>query len=163
MVQTTAVRRSDAAPETSVALGELDSAVGFHLRIAQTLSFQSFAQIAGESNLSPGHFATLTIIGANPGITQTALSRANGRDKSSLTPVLDDLTRRGLVRRRRARDNRRAYALELTDEGDFVRGRLLAAAERHEQRIKDILGGPDYASLVALLKRVEGGLATDRD
>ena len=51
--------------------------------------------------MRPGRFAMLTLIGRNPGISQTALSRANGRDKSTLTPLLADLVRRGLVRRTR--------------------------------------------------------------
>src|ERR1700736_5508463 len=69
--------------------GPLEHWVGFHLRMAQTASFQSFARLANGVKLPrPGWFATLTLIGANPGISQTGLSRADGRDKSTLTPVL---------------------------------------------------------------------------
>src|SRR5947207_5112774 len=95
-----------------IRFGPLEHCVGFHLRMAQTASFQAFARLANGVELTrPGWFATLTLIGANPGISQTELSRANGRDKSTLTPVLRDLTRRRLVRRRRTEDDRRAYQL----------------------------------------------------
>src|SRR5436309_2298638 len=87
-----------AAPR-AVRYGPLEHWVGFHLRLAQSASFQAFARLANGVELTrPGWFATLTLIGANPGISQTELSRANGRDKSTLTPVLQDLTRRRLVR-----------------------------------------------------------------
>ena len=57
--------------------------LGFHLRMAQIASFQAFAREVGEVDLPPGRFALLTLIGRNPGISQTALSRAAGRDKST--------------------------------------------------------------------------------
>ena len=54
--------------------------------MAQIASFQAFAREVGEVDLPPGRFALLTLIGRNPGISQTVLSRAAGRDKSTLTP-----------------------------------------------------------------------------
>src|SRR4029077_10633438 len=81
----------------AVDYGPLADWVGFNLRMAQGAAFQAFARLANEIGTRPGRFATLMLIGRNPGISQTALSRANGRDKSSLTPVLNDLARRGLV------------------------------------------------------------------
>ena len=56
--------------------------------MAQIASFQAFAREVGEVDLPPGRFALLTLIGRNPGISQTVLSRAAGRDKSTLTPAL---------------------------------------------------------------------------
>jgi hypothetical protein len=77
--------------------GPLADWIGFHLRMAQIASFQAFAREVGEVDLPPGRFALLTLIGRNPGISQTVLSRAAGRDKSTLTPALRDLIRRDLV------------------------------------------------------------------
>ena len=64
-------------------------------------AFQAFSRQSQEIGESPGRFATLTLIERNPGISQTELSQAAGRDKSSLTPVLEDLVRRGLIERKR--------------------------------------------------------------
>ena len=69
--------------------------------MAQEAAFQAFSRRSQEIGESPGRFATLTLIARNPGISQTELSHANGRDKSSLTPVVEDLVRRGLVERKR--------------------------------------------------------------
>src|SRR3954452_5220907 len=113
------MRRPIAAPEPdAVRYGPLATWVGFHLRLAQTASFAAFAREVQDVDLSPGRFATLVLIKENPGISQTTLSRANGRDKSTLTPVLDDLVRRGLVRRARTEVDRRSYALSLTPSGE---------------------------------------------
>jgi hypothetical protein len=89
--------------------GPLPEWLGFHLRMAQIASFQAFAREVGEVDLPPGRFALLTLIGRNPGISQTVLSRAAGRDKSTLTPALRDLKRRGLIARNRLESDRRSY------------------------------------------------------
>jgi len=148
-----------ASPE--VELGELGDFVAFYLRIAQTLSFQAFVKEAGETGrtLRAGHFAVLTLIGENPGITQTALSRANGRDKSSLTPVIDELERRELLTRRRVETNRRAYALELTGAGEKARRTLLKAAMRHEHNLRAILGKKDSEEFYRMVKLLSISLA----
>ena len=101
----------------STRFGPLGCWVGFNLRMAQEAAFQAFSRRSQEIGESPGRFATLTIIARNPGISQTELSHAAGRDKSSLTPVVEDLVRRGLVERKRVRQDRRAYRLNVTPAG----------------------------------------------
>jgi DNA-binding MarR family transcriptional regulator len=143
---------------SNVSLGELSGYIGFYLRITQALSFQAFVKQAGETDIRAGYFAVLTLIGENPGITQTALSRANGRDKSSLTPVLDELVRRGLVSRDRIETNRRAYALMLTPLGKKARRKLLKAADQHEQNLRQALGKDDAAELFRMLRVLAASL-----
>ena len=81
----------------------LDHYIGFHLRLAQNASFKAFKRLTGESDLKPGWFAVMMLVHVNPGITPMALSRASGRDKSTLTPVLRDLESRGYLDRCRCR------------------------------------------------------------
>src|SRR5690348_2181885 len=89
------------AVATPTKFGPLDHWVGFNLRMAQEAAFQAFSRRSQAIGEHPGRFATLTLIGRNPGISQTELSQASGRDKSSVTPVVEDLVRRGLVERKR--------------------------------------------------------------
>jgi DNA-binding MarR family transcriptional regulator len=140
--------------ESAVDLGSLEDRVGFYLRLAQNASFQAFAREARGVDLSPGRFATLMLIGRNPGISQTALSRANGRDKSSLTPVLEDLARRKLIRRIRAKHDRRSYRLMLTSSGEKLLQQLTACAERHDANLDRIIGPRERARFMQVLKRI---------
>src|SRR5919112_333154 len=64
------------AAENDVQLGPLSNFLGYHLRLAQEASFQAFARRVDATGLRPGYFSVLLLIGLNPGITQTALSRA---------------------------------------------------------------------------------------
>jgi DNA-binding MarR family transcriptional regulator len=148
--------RQTGAPGTggSINYGPLAAWVGFHLRMAQTASFQAFARQAQDIDLSPGRFAILTLIGNNPGISQTALSRANARDKSTLTPALDDLVRRGLVSRNRTRRDRRAYRLTLTPAGDELLRKLTECAKRHEDNLDRVIGAGERTRFLRVLRKI---------
>ena len=134
--------------------GPLADWVGFNLRMAQAASFQAFSRLAKEIGTRPGRFATLMLIGRNPGISQTALSRANGRDKSSLTPVLNDLARRGLIVRQRTRADQRAYRLALTPAGRALLAELTRCARAHERKLDRIIGAGGQTEFVRILKRI---------
>src|SRR5689334_18992365 len=138
----------------AVDYGPLADWVGFNLRMAQAAAFQAFSRLAKEIGTRPGRFATLMLIGRNPGISQTALSRANGRDKSSLTPVLNDLARRGLISRRRPRDDQRAYRLTLTPAGKRLLAQLTRCARVHERKLDHVIGPRDQKSFLRALKRI---------
>jgi DNA-binding MarR family transcriptional regulator len=153
---------SDARPtralEDAIDVGPLANWIGFHLRLAQTASFQAFAR-AAEVIDRPGYFAILMLIGRNPGIGQTALSRANGRDKSTLTPALNDLARRGLICRVRPKRDRRTYQLTLTREGEAMLQRLTDCAERHDRELDRIVGTREKARFLKSLRKIIAALA----
>jgi DNA-binding MarR family transcriptional regulator len=138
----------------TVDYGPLADWVGFNLRMAQAAAFQAFSRLAQEVGTRPGRFATLMLIGRNPGISQTALSRANGRDKSSLTPVLNDLERRGLVLRLRTSADQRAYRLSLTPAGRRLLDDLTRCARAHERNLDRVIGVRERDGFVRVLKKM---------
>jgi DNA-binding MarR family transcriptional regulator len=153
-------RRTKTAPAAEpLRLGPLADFVGFHLRLAQEASFQAFARRVRDLELRPGRFAVLALIGENPGISQTALGRASGRDKSSLTPALDDLAARALIHRRRAARDRRSYALSLTPKGERLLATLLTHARAHDRRLDAIVGLRNKAEFIRTLRRIAMALA----
>jgi DNA-binding MarR family transcriptional regulator len=134
--------------------GPLQEWIGFNLRMAQDASFQAFSRRSKEIGVKPGRFATLTLIGRNPGISQTALSRANGRDKSTLTPLLVDLVRRGLVRRAQAHNDRRSYQLTLTRAGERLLHQLTTCAREHERKLDAVIGRRGRAQFLHALRKL---------
>ena len=146
-------RNSAAGSEQPLGLGPLADMVGFHLRLAQEASFRAFAQRVGARNLKPRRFAILMLIEQNPGLTQTTLSRASGRDKSTLTPALDDLERRGLIERRRSPKDRRVHALYLTSGGRSLLRELTRHAVAHDRQLDRVLGA-GKAQFIAALRRI---------
>ena len=138
----------------SINFGPLANWIGFNLRMAQEAAFQAFSRRSQEIGESPGRFATLTLIARNPGISQTELTHADGRDKSSLTPVVEDLVRRGMVERKRMRDDRRTYRLNLTPAGKKTLTQLTRCARRHERNLDGVIGARDRKRFIQILKKI---------
>ena len=103
--------------DTSINLGILEDIIGYQLRRAQTVLFQNFAKKEYLNSITPGQFGLLVKISNNPGISQTALAKADGIERSTLGEIIDRFEERGLVERRKHAVDRRAYALHLTGKG----------------------------------------------
>jgi DNA-binding MarR family transcriptional regulator len=149
----------DAEPLVSAALWNV---IGYHLRVAQEASFQAFKQRVGNADLKPGRYAILCIIAEHPGLTATELSRACGRDKSTLTPALKDLSQRGFVVRERSPSDERRYTINLTGAGKQLLQQLRVHARAHDRELDRIVGPENRAAFIATLRRIAGALA-DRD
>lgn len=146
------------APVGEVDLGPLAAFIGFNLRLAQDASFQVFSQHTGAARLRPGRFAALMLINQNPGLTQTQLSRAMARDKSTVTPLLQQMQREGLVQRRPSDVDRRRVTLRLTKAGERALAALLAHAAEHDRKL-DAIVGPRKAEFLRLLKKITSELS----
>jgi DNA-binding MarR family transcriptional regulator len=81
------------------------------------------------------------------------LGRAIARDKSTVTPLIKDLQRRGLVERRPSETDRRSRTLRLTAAGEEALDQLLVHALEHDRRLDEIVGDRK-AEFLDLLKRV---------
>jgi len=142
----------------AIGLGPLEGFIGFHLRLAQDVSFRTFARHAGKPRLRPGRFAALMLIGQNPGLTQMDLSRAIARDKSTVTPLVQGLQREGLVSRTVSTTDRRRVSLRLTEAGEAALDALLDHAAEHDRKL-DAIVGDRKAEFLHLLKKITGELS----
>lgn len=150
-----AVARSERA---AVDLGPLDNYIAFHLRLAQDIALRAFVKRSGKADFSPGWFAVLMTIRLNPGISQSALARAIGRDKSTVSPLIRQLHAASLVVRRPSIADRRSVALALTKRGESELETLLRHVEAHDRRLDEIVG-EDKPKLIALLRKIAHALA----
>jgi DNA-binding MarR family transcriptional regulator len=138
-------------------LGPLENRIGFHLRLAQNASFKAFKKKTGEADLKPGWFAVLSLIHDNPSITPAVLSRASGRDKSTITPVLRDLMRNHLIEQKTVPADKRSYMLSLTKAGRARLRELTEHAMEHD-RVLDEIVGESKPELLRLLRLVIASL-----
>lgn len=138
-------------------MGILPSLVGFNLRRAQVAVFQDFAISLQSYRITPGQFGVLTIIQCNPGLNQTRLGEAMGVDRSTVVAVIDRLESRGLVRRAPSQNDRRSYALHLSEEGVHLMAELNPIVRAHDRRMASRLSPEEVAILNRLLARLAAG------
>jgi DNA-binding MarR family transcriptional regulator len=112
--------------------------------------------------LSPKAFGALVVLAGEGPMAQGNLARRQGIDRTTMVAIVDELERAHAVRRRRDPSDRRAYALELTLEGERLleRGRV-AIREAEERFLEPLTTAERRALMAALRKAVEG--ASDRE
>jgi DNA-binding MarR family transcriptional regulator len=142
--------------ETDNALnfGVLPELIGYHLRRAQVHLFADFARTMAEAQMTPGQFGVISLIGANPGLSQSALARAVGIERSTMVAVIDALQGRGLVERRPSPVDRRSYALILTQKGAELLDRSTPLVRAHERNVARRLSAADKDKLIELLTKL---------
>ena len=143
---------------SKVKLGPLDGYIAFHLRMAQEIALRAFIASSRQPDFKPGHFATLMVIRLNPGLSQIEVCRAIGRDKSTLSPLIRELERNGLILRENSSMDRRSVTLRLSAKGEKTLDTLLEHVEAHDRRL-DAIVGEAKPELIALLKKIAAALS----
>lgn len=112
----------------------------------------TFAE-AGEA-LTPGEFGLLVLVEKNAGLSQMALARALGIDRSTLVPILDRLQGRGLLVRKPSPTDGRTHAIGLTPMGEKALQKFAKLVKAHEKRIASSLSATETRTLIELLEKV---------
>ena len=146
--------RGDPREQDGLDLGILDEFVGMYLRVAYERAYGDFVQRLGADALRPGYFTILTLVVRNPGISQTQIGRAAGRDKSSVTKALRWMEEGGLITRIRPDTDRRTHLSEATPKGIALQARMEIRAREHLHSLNDTIGAANREQLLRTLKRI---------
>lgn len=84
-------------------------------------------------DLTPRQYAVLVTVAQNEGLSQTDLVDRTGIDRSTLADIVRRMLKKGLLQRRRTREDARAYAVKLTDDG----WRALKAADPLAKKVDE--------------------------
>jgi DNA-binding MarR family transcriptional regulator len=95
----------------------------------------------GEGDLTPRQYAVLVAVSQNEGLSQTHLVEKTGVDRSTLADIVRRMLKKGLLQRRRTRDDARAYAVKLTEEGWRILKTVDPLAKRVDDKIMAALPG----------------------
>ncbi|WP_297507183.1 MarR family winged helix-turn-helix transcriptional regulator [uncultured Caulobacter sp.] len=81
------------------------------------LALDIYAEECGEAGVTQRQFAVLAAVAENEGVTQTALVRATGIDRSTLADMVARMITKGHLERQRSSEDARANSVRLTDAG----------------------------------------------
>ena len=143
-----AARRIDAE---EIGLDALVGHAGYAVRRFQIWIFQDFIRTLGDVDIRPTQYSVLTVIGANPGLSQMAVAKCLGIERARLVHLLDSLEQRKLVKRVKSKTDRRSHALHLTAQGDTALTKFKRLAAEHERHVEDKIGRENRERLLRIL------------
>ncbi len=118
----------------------------------------------GEGDLTPRQYAVLLAVSQNEGVSQTHLVEKTGVDRSTLADIVRRMLKKGLLQRRRTKDDARAYAVKLTEEGWRILKAADPLAKRVDEKILAALPGQQrerFLQDLALIVEALGKLQTE--
>jgi len=131
-----------------------EDSLGYAIKRAQVRSYEVLFRVLGPDSLTPGRMTALSIVANQPGINQTVLAEMLGITRAGVVKVIDTLETRGYVERQAMPDDRRSYALVVTDAGFAELSRLNTLTRRYENLIASKLSPDERRLLMKLLDKV---------
>lgn len=139
------------AAEREIVLDGLAGHAGYAVRRFQLWIFQDFIKTLAAADIRPTQYSVMTVIGANPGLSQMAVAKRLGIERARLVHLLDSLERRRFVSRTASATDRRSHALHLTARGRTALGQFKRLAAEHERHVADKIGKENRARLLDIL------------
>jgi DNA-binding MarR family transcriptional regulator len=134
----------------------LDRSVSHLLHRAGQAAEDIFQTTIGD--LTPRQLTVLATIADNEGVSQTGLVDRTGIDRSTMADIVPRMQRKGLLQRRRTKEDARAYAVRLTEEGRRVLRRAEPLARRVDKRILEVLPAKRRQQFVEQLRAIVGAV-----
>ncbi|MEU6785032.1 MarR family transcriptional regulator [Nonomuraea angiospora] len=130
-----------------------DYSLGPLLRLAGQRAAAAFSEALLPLGIEGRHFGVLLNLVRHGALNQRKLGQLTGSDKSSMVRTIDDLEARGVVVRKPAVGDRRAYAVELTTAGRDLFDRAEEVALRVNGELLAHLASEEQDQLRHLLRR----------
>ncbi len=128
--------------------------------VEQAFRQQALQQMRAEgiTDLFPGAAPLILHLGEEDALTISELARRCGLESSTMTPLVDELERHGLVSRARAREDRRVVRLYLTEAGRRLEPRLRVLLLRLQEVALADVSEAELATLHRVLERMAANL-----
>jgi len=133
---------------------DLTRMLGYNLKRAYMALHTDFRATVEQFGLTQRTFSLLSIVCENPDASQSDVSRSLGIERSGAVVIVDELERRGLIRRAPVPGDRRAHALRATQDGQDIYDRALGAVIQHEASMLGDFSETEIDKLRGLLARI---------
>ncbi len=113
-----------------------------------------FCEEVTTGGLTPRQFAVLVAVAQKEGLSQTDLVERTGIDRSTLADIVRRMLKKGLVSRRRTKQDARAYSVRLTPQGREVLAGSVPGAMNADARILAALPPAKRDEFIDLLNTI---------
>jgi DNA-binding MarR family transcriptional regulator len=127
-------------------------------RAGQQAEIMFTEELTGDRGMTPRQYAVLACVENNEDISQTGLVTETGIDRSTLADVVRRLVERGMLSRKRTRQDARMYAVRITPKGREALHNVRPAAIRADERILNVLPQRTRTEFLQTLLEIVQGL-----
>lgn len=92
-------------------------------------------------DLTARQYAVLFALAHSEGMSQSKLVDATGIDRSTMADIVRRMLKKGIIQRKRDKDDARAYEVKITDEGVRLFKAVAPIVQRIEERLLSSLNG----------------------
>jgi DNA-binding MarR family transcriptional regulator len=107
-------------------------------------------------NLTARQYVVLVAVAHKDGSSQQEIIDSTGIDRSTVSQVVQTMIRKGLLKRRRTREDARAYAITLTDYGRDVLKSSEPIVGRIDETLVSALSASRASAFVDNLRAIVG-------
>jgi MarR family transcriptional regulator, temperature-dependent positive regulator of motility len=151
------------AASRQASANQLDRSPIHQLHRAGQCAADIFQAAMGLDDLTPRQYAVLLTVSQNEGLSQTQLVERTGIDRSTLADIVRRMLKKGLLSRRRTKEDARAYAVRLTDEGWKSLRVADPVARRVDERILSAIPAAQRERFLSDLSTIVTALGKIRD
>jgi DNA-binding MarR family transcriptional regulator len=142
--------------EVTGGIASIDERIPFLLSQLGSHMAREFQRQMSDSGVHPRTYAVLMALAARDGQSQRQLSVRLGIHRNAMVNIVDTLESDGLVERKPHPDDRRAFAITLTDRARRLLPTLDKAARALEDAVTTGLSASERDVLRNLLQRIAG-------
>lgn len=134
----------------------LPELVGHLLGLAHVAITQLCTEVMEPLQLTPKQFVAMEFISKNPCISQKNIAENIGTAPAVMVGILDDLSKRGLLKRKRSPHDRREYYVQLTPKGMGMLEEIRRMAFEVEDLYQEKTGMTDEerATIIPILRKI---------
>lgn len=129
------------------------NSVGPRLRLLRNALHGRSVAASEPFGLPTGSLTVMALMAANPGSSQASLADWAGITGPSLVGIIDELERRGLVKRERSEKDRRRNMMVVTDKGERTMAALFSAVAEIEAPIRGQFSAEEMRQFIGFLDR----------
>ena len=134
---------------------QIEQSLGFKFAKASQRLYTLFEGYLAAAGVTSKQHGTMLILSGQENLTQKEVAAIQRIDQTTMGQITDQLEAKKLLRRIRHPRDRRAYCLELTDEGRQLTATLWADMKRCEAEFLKVLDHTEINQLFTLLDKLE--------
>lgn len=138
----------------SIAEVELDNSPLHLFHRAVQVVTEIYQSEMSNHDLTARQYAVLFALAHSEGLSQSKLVDATGIDRSTMADIVRRMLKKGIIQRKRDKDDARAYEVTITDEGVRLFQEVQPIIRRIEEKLLSALNGKRVDEFLAHLNLI---------